>query len=212
MRTMIAVPCMDMVHTAFLRSCVGLEISGEVQWTTAQNSLIYDARNKLADLAIAGDFDRVLWLDSDMIFDRFLLRRLGEHLEQGREMITGLYFSRKHPVQPVIYRRLGWEPRPEGGYEASAESFDNYERDSLFRVAACGFGAVLMTTALLRKVRDAYGLPFFPAQGFGEDLIFCRRVSELGGEIWCDSSIKLGHAGSAVFDEESWRKQQGIND
>ena len=52
MRTMIAVPCMDQVQTGFFRSCLGMEVCGEVQWTTSQSSLIYDSRNKLLDLAL----------------------------------------------------------------------------------------------------------------------------------------------------------------
>ena len=212
MRTMIAIPCMDMLHADFFRSCVGLEVSGEVQWTTAQNSLIYDSRNKLAEIAIDGDFDRILWLDSDMIFDRYLFRRLSEHLDQDREMISGLYFSRKPPIHPVIYSRLRRDPMPTGGYAAAADSFDDYDRDSLFEIAACGFGAVMMTVDLIRRVRDAYGLPFFPSLGFGEDLAFCMRVGWLGREIWCDSSIKCGHAGTAIYSEDSWRQLQGITD
>lgn len=208
MRTMIAVPCMDQVQTAFFRSCVGLQLDGEVQWTTCQSSLIYDARNKLAELALGGDFDRVLWLDSDMVFDPFLFRRLSEHLDQGREMITGLYFGRKAPVHPVIYKALRLEINEDGHPEAKADPFDDYERDSLFEVAGCGFGAVMMTTELLREVRDRYRLPFFPVNGFGEDYAFCLRARELGHRIWCDSSIKLGHAGSTIIDEELYIKTE----
>ena len=212
MRTMIAVPCMDTAWTDFTRSCVGLELSGDVQWTTCQSSLIYDARNKLAEIAIDGNFDRVLWLDSDVVFDRFLFRRLSEHLDLGREMITGLYFGRKAPIRPMIYRELQLTRDENGSERAAAENFDGYERDSLFRVAGCGFGAVMMTVDLIRRVRDRFGLPFFPAQGFGEDLAFCRRVSALGEEIWCDSSIKLGHVGLSIIDEDTYRSLNGLKD
>ena len=208
MRTMIAVPCMDMVHTDFFRSCIGMTQLGDgIQWTTCQCSLIYEARNTLADIAIREDFDRVLWLDSDMVFDKNLLIRLSEHLDLGREMVTGLYFGRKAPIRPMIYKDLRLDPDGSGhGFRPVAENFDDYERDSLFEVAGCGFGAVLMTTALLRRVRDLYGPPFFPAQGFGEDFSFCRRVrGYANGKIWCDSSVKLGHAGTALFDEELYR-------
>ena len=208
MRTMIAVPCMDQVQTAFFRSCVGLRLDGEILWTTCQSSLIYDARNKLAELALGGGFDRVLWLDSDMVFDPFLFRRLSEHLDQGREMITGLYFGRKAPVHPVIYKDLRLELSEEGYMEAKADPFDDYERDSLFEVAGCGFGAVMMTTQLLQEVRDRFRLPFFPVGGFGEDFAFCLRVRELGHTIWCDSSIKLGHVGSTIIDEELYTKTE----
>ena len=212
MRTMIAIPCMDMLHADFFRSCVGLEVSGEVQWTTAQCSLVYDSRNRLTEMALDGDFDRVLWLDSDMIFDRYLFRRLSEHLDLGREMITGLYFTRKQPIQPVIYSRLHRDPLPTGGYAAAADSFIDYKKDSLFQIEGCGFGAVMMTTDLLRQVRDRFGPPFLPTLGFGEDLAFCLRVSWLGKDIWCDSSIKAGHVGTAVYDETLWRQLQNITD
>ena len=212
MRTLIAVPAMDMLSTDFCRSCVGLQLSGEVQWTFSQGSLVYDGRNLLADTAVREGFDRVLWLDSDTAFDRHLFRRLSEHLDQGREMVTGLYISRKRPLQPVIYKALRREELPTGGQAARADPYTDFEHDSLFPVAACGFGAVMMTTQLLQDVRDAYGPPFFPALGFGEDLSFCLRAGWLGREIWCDSSIKVGHVGLAVYDEELWRAEAGLQD
>ena len=205
MRTLIAVPAMDMLSTDFCRSCVGLQLSGEVQWTFSQSSLVYDGRNLLAETAISGGFDRVLWLDSDMVFDPYLFLRLSEHLDLGREMISGLYVSRKQPMRPVIYSRTFLRQEEDGRYTPVAETFADYPRDSLFRVAACGFGAVMMTAELLKEVRDRYGLPFSPMPGFGEDLSFCRRVEELGREIWCDSSIKLGHAGMTVYTEADFR-------
>lgn len=88
-----------------------------------------------------------------------------------------------------------------------AEAYGDYPRDSLFPVAGCGFGAVMMTTELLRRLQAAYGLPFTPLPGFGEDLSFCLRVQELGAEVWCDSSIKLGHAGMAIYTEAEYRPE-----
>ncbi len=211
MRTMIAVPCMDSVQTDFFRSCVGLELKGEIQWTTCQSSLVYDARDKLADIAIDNGFDRVLWIDSDMVFDRHLLRRLSEHLDLGREMVTGLCFSRKAPIRPTIYKEFRTEITPEGRPQPVAEIYDDYERDSLFPIAGCGFAAVMTTTDLLRRVRDRFGLPFWPDAGFGEDFSFCLRAKEVGAEIWCDSSIKVGHAGTAIYDEETYRKLREIS-
>lgn len=206
MRTLIAVPAMDMLSTDFCRSCVGLQLSGEVQWTFSQGSLVYDGRNILADTAIREGFDRVLWLDSDMVFDPYLFRRLSEHLDLGKEMVSGLYVSRKAPIHPVIYKSIRRDPL-ENGFLPVAEAYSDYPRDSLFPVAGCGFGAVMMTTELLRRLQAAYGLPFTPLPGFGEDLSFCLRVQELGAEMWCDSSIKLGHAGMAIYTEAEYRPE-----
>ena len=206
MRTLIAVPAMDMLSTDFCRSCVGLQLSGEVQWTFSQGSLIYDGRNILADTAVREGFDRVLWLDSDMVFDPYLFLRLSEHLDLGKEMVSGLYVSRKAPIHPVIYKSIRRDPL-ENGFLPVAEAYSDYPRDSLFPVAGCGFGAVMMTTELLRRLQAAYGLPFTPLPGFGEDLSFCLRVQELGAEMWCDSSIKLGHAGMAIYTEAEYRPE-----
>ncbi len=206
MRTLIAVPAMDMLSTDFCRSCVGLQLSGEVQWTFSQGSLVYDGRNILADTAVREGFDRVLWLDSDMVFDPYLFRRLSEHLNLGKEMVSGLYVSRKAPIHPVIYKSIRRDPL-ENGFLPVAEAYSDYPRDSLFPVAGCGFGAVMMTTELLRRLQAAYGLPFTPLPGFGEDLSFCLRVRELGAEMWCDSSIKLGHAGMAIYTEAEYRPE-----
>ena len=206
MRTLIAVPAMDMLSTDFCRSCVGLQLSGEVQWTFSQGSLVYDGRNLLAEAAISGGFDRVLWLASDMVFDPYLFLRLSEHLDLGKEMVSGLYVSRKAPIHPVIYKSIRRDPL-ENGFLPVAEAYSDYPRDSLFPVAGCGFGAVMMTTELLRRLQAAYGLPFTPLPGFGEDLSFCLRVQELGEEMWCDSSIKLGHAGMAIYTEAEYRPE-----
>lgn len=206
MRTLIAVPAMDMLSTDFCRSCVGLQLSGEVQWTFSQGSLVYDGRNILADTAVREGFDRVLWLDSDMVFDPYLFLRLSEHLDLGREMISGLYVSRKAPIHPVIYKSIRRDPL-DNGFLPVAEAYSDYPRDSLFPVAGCGFGAVMMTTELLRRLQAAYGLPFTPLPGFGEDLSFCLRVQELGAEMWCDSSIKVGHAGMAIYTEAEYRPE-----
>ena len=211
MKTMIAIPCMDQVHTDFFRSCVGLQTSGQIQWTTCQGSLIYESRHKLADIALAGDFDRILWLDSDMVFDPSLFMRLSEHLDQGREMVSGIYFGRKNPIRPIIYRRC--EPElVQDGIRPAAEPWDDYPADSVFPIAACGFGAVMMSVPMLQRVKAAYPIPFFPVDGFGEDLAFCLRARELGVTIWCDSGIKLGHTGIAIYNEAVYQKIQSAKE
>lgn len=211
MKTLIAIPCMDFCHTDFLRALLGLEVSGEVQYSFAQGSLVYDGRNALAAVALEGNFDRVLWLDSDMIFEPSMLKRMHEHLDMGKELVAGLYFSRRPPVHPVIYKTLYSRVEAEGRVSGVADCYTDYPRDEIFPIKACGFGGVLMTTELIRRVQDAFGQPFAPLPGFGEDLSFCARATEVGAELWCDSSIKLGHVGLTVYDEESFRAVSGSN-
>ena len=200
MKTLIAIPCQDMMHTDFVRSLLAMEIVGEVQFTFAQGSLVYDARNTLAEIAIEGGFDRVLWLDSDMVFPADIMKRLHEDMDKGRELVTGLYFSRKRPIRPVCYRAL----YTDGIGIPHANPITEWGEE-VFQIAACGFGAVMCSVDLIRRIRDHYLLPFSPVQGYGEDLSFCLRATDLGVPMWCDPAIKLGHVGLAVYTEDVYR-------
>lgn len=205
MKTLIAIPCMDMVHTTFLRSLIGMNRCGETQFAIACSSLIYDARNQLVKKAIDENFDRILWLDSDMDFQPDLMNRLSARLDEGRDLVTGIYFSRRAPVKPVFYEAVGYYHDDENqSVTPHAVPFLEYPKDSLFEIQGCGFGGVMHTVELAKKVQDKYGVPFAPILGFGEDLSFCVRARDVGATLWCDSSIKLGHVGYGTITEDAY--------
>lgn len=198
MRTMIAIPCGDTVQALFMSACLGLQLSGEINYMIVSGSLIYDARNKIAERAIAEEYDRVMWLDSDMTFEPDLFKRLSAHLDEGKDFITGMYFKRKAPVTPVVYSYCGIDEEEK---IPKAIPYEDYPRDSVFQVAAAGMGGCMMTVDLLRKVQEKFGCPFSPLIGFGEDFSFCQRALIVGSSLWCDSSIKLGHIAQQIITE-----------
>lgn len=206
MRTLIAIPCMDMMHTPFVISLTGLQVKGEIKFAYSASSLVYDSRNGLARKAICERFDRVLWLDSDMRFSPDLFRKLSDDLDEGRDFVSGLYFTRKPPYKPVIFKKAGYE-QINNGVKPIAETHYEYPKDSVFEVEAAGFGGVMMNTSLLAEVEKNFGLPFSPIMGFGEDISFCLRVKELGKKMYCDSSVKMGHVGQFVYDEDSCKEK-----
>ena len=208
MKTRIAIPCMDMVNTLFMQSLLGMRRTGRAEFGIACSSLVYDARNALARKAIVEKFDRVLWLDSDMVFDPDFMERLNADLDAGRDMVSGLYFTRKLPLKPVIFNECGYFRRNEETMEVvpTAKTYYDYPKDSIFEVAACGFGGVLMNVSLLEEVEAKFGLPFAPIVGFGEDISFCLRVSELGKKMYCDSTARMGHVGYSTINEETYVK------
>lgn len=206
MKTLVAIPCGDMVHTDFVRALMSMRMTGEVQITWAQGSLIYDARNQLCEIALNGGFERVLWLDSDMQFQPDLFERLHARLDEGKELVSGLYFTRKTPVEPVAYKTLlishekQW-PQP---HIAKVDAWG----DEPMQISGCGFGAVMTSTELLARVRKEYGTPFTPINNLGEDLAFCWKASQLGADLWLDPTIKCGHVGLALYTEETFRAIQ----
>ena len=195
MKILIAVPCMDMVSARFAQSLATLQRPCDTAVAFQIGSLVYESRNKLVQQAIKFESDFVLWLDSDMIFPPDTLMRLMKHMEDGKDIVSGLYFRRVLPFAPVLYKDLkrggGWSP------------YDDYPRNSVFEIAGCGFGCVLVRSDVFFDTANQEGW-FSPMDHFGEDLSFCIRAREAGYKIYCDSTIKCGHMGYAIVDEGAY--------
>lgn len=207
MKTLIGIPAMDFVSTSFMSCLTGLQPVGDTSLHVVQSSLIYDARNDIALRAVNEGYDRILWLDSDVTFPSDLLERMSARMDEGYEFVSGLYFTRKEPIRPLIFQRVELTKKDGKGIPVS-DNFADYPRNDVFQIAGCGFGCVMMTVDLARRIFEAYGAAFSPLPGFGEDLSFCIRANAVGTEMYCDSSIKLGHIGQSIITESVYEKTQ----
>ena len=196
-KVMIAVPAMDSVPTHFAVSLYNLNKPCKTRLEVVSNSLVYDARNMLAAKAIDDNCDYVLWLDSDMVFGADLLENLLSCAD-GKDFVSALQFKRVFPTTPTIYTI------DDGKDQIRYKTRKEYPKNQLFKIEASGFGVALTSTKLLKDVYDSYGLPFSPNLGLGEDLIFCYRARQLGYELWCNSSIKIGHVGRYIYSEKDY--------
>lgn len=200
MKTLIAIPCGDTIPTDTLQSILTLKVEAPVQYTLLRGTLVYDARNRLADIAMKDGFDRVIYLDSDMTFEPDMLSRFHANLDEGRDIVCGLYTTRKPPIHTTLYSGMFMREIPGTKFsEPVLERLEEYPKDQPFRVQGCGFAGVMINVDVLRKIHEAFGQPFAPVPGFGEDLSFCLRANEVGAEIWCDPRIRLGHVGTMIF-------------
>lgn len=186
MKVMIAVPTTDYVHAEFVKSLVNLSMKLardgiEAEVKIMGGTLVYIARNRLAHLAIQEGFSHVLWIDSDMVFNDSVLDDLSWC---GKEMVCGAFVSRRPPYKPCVYSSIA-----DPGNMTKVESFGMEP----FKVDGCGFAMVLTSVDLLRKVWDKFGTCFRPNEKYAEDIAFCDRVKEVGGEIWCEPTVRPGH-------------------
>lgn len=195
MKTLIAIPSMDTVPVRFCQSLAMLQKEGECAVGFQIGSLVYMARENLAKSAIEMGADYIFWLDSDMVFNPDVLKRMLANREKG-DIISGLYFRRVSPYSPVLYDKLDLT---ENG--ATWSEFDELP-DEIFECGGVGFGCVLMPTQICIDVMNEYHTMFTPVAGMGEDLSFCWRARQLGYKIVCDPSISLGHVGSYVITEQ----------
>lgn len=200
----VAIPCMDQIPTEFFKNILTLKTPPHSAYGITVSTLIYDARNTLAQAAIDSECDRVMWIDSDMTFEPDIIERLSADIDEGRDFVSALYFTRKNPIKPVIFDTVGYKELPDGMKESYAGFYVSYPRNEIFEVKAAGFGVAMTTTKLLKDVFQHYGAPFTPIPGLGEDISFCRHCEELGYKIYCDSRIKAGHIGNLVITEQEF--------
>lgn len=207
-KIMIAVPCMDQVPAPFAQSLAMIRKSDDdVACAFQMGSLIYTSRNNLALQAMKAEFDYMLWLDSDMVFQQDLLIKMKQVMdEKDLDFLTGLYFRRVPPFTPVLFDQLDidengictwtdWKDVPEG----------------MFKVGGCGFGCVLIKTDVIFEVQSKFGEMFNPIANMGEDLSFCWRARQCGYDIWCDPSLVCGHVGYTIINDKFYQSYRSVH-
>ena len=184
---MVAVPTMFFVNVNFAKSLANLCLElGRAKVQTIveilEGSMIYVARDRLAWRAIQEECTHVLWLDSDMSFEKDILDSL---MWCGKDMVCGAFVSRKPPFSPCVYESIE-DP-------ANMKKVERFGREP-FRVDGCGMATVLTSVKLLKDVWDRFDTCFMPTERIrGEDIAFCDRVKQLGYEIWCEPTVRPGH-------------------
>ena len=125
-------------------------------------------------------------------------------MDAGYEIVSGLYFKRKPPFSPVIYKECRLD-QVGPSLIPIANAYTDYPKNEIFEVDAFGFGCVMMTMDAVRTVIRRFGImPFMPVGGFGEDLSFCLRAKESGLKLYCDSRIRLGHVGYRTYTDQDY--------
>ena len=210
-KVLIAVPCMDNLPAQFAHSLATLTSYGipdiEISVWFNLGSLIYTSRDEIAKRALADEADLVMWFDSDMVFNPDTLKRMLDLIDQGHDFVTGVYYRRKPPFTPTIFKTMDIKLVEQS---ATWTGFDEIP-DEPFEVAACGFGCVLMKTEIFVNVFGHFGFMFTPIGNVGEDIAFCWRARQVGYKLIADPSISLGHIGQAMYTKtyfENWKKAQ----
>ena len=185
MKLLVAVPTTDYVHAEFMKSLVELTqklmkngVDAEVR--IIGGTLVYIARNKLAQYAMNENFTHVLWLDSDMVFGPNIVDDL---LFCGKDMVCGAFVGRRPLFGPCVYTSID---------ELPMKKVRDFGTEP-FQVDGCGMALVLMKTDVLRKVKEQFGTCFTPTEKYGEDIAFCDRAKKTGTEIWCEPTVRPGH-------------------
>lgn len=199
MKILIAIPAMDMCPVPFAYSLATLNRFCPSRISIISGAAVHEARDALAREAMDDGCDRVLFVDSDMAFESDMMQRLSMDMDAGCDMVCGIFTKRRLPVTPVIYKAIEAQT-------GEALPYFDYPKDQLFEVAGCGFGAVMLSVDLLRRVEAAGNGLFAPLPKLSEDLSFCVRARAVGARIACDSTVKVGHVGLMTYGEHLYKR------
>lgn len=202
----IGVPCRGSVSPTWAYQFRMMEIPFETyQILMPQGMNVDEARNYIVDHA-KGEW--IFFLDSDTVPPLDVIRRLHSH---GKQLISGLYFQRKSPFYPQIYKKSDVP----GRWDAKVY----YEKDKLIEIDSAGMGCCLIHRDVFDTIgtKDAaHPKPWFyftggygEAQRESEDHYFFRRCAEEKIQAYCDTSVACGHIGQEVITELHWEAMRG---
>ena len=178
--------------------------------TLANESLITKGRSRIANFFINNtQYEYVMFIDADIGFEPQDVLKL---LSYQRDIVCGAYPMKSIPLQ--YNYNISQPPLAE---------------DGLIKIDNIGFGFALIHRRVFDKIRENYeDLKYTPALGHSsypiteaeyhnsyhyfnelkkdmiflpEDFSFFDRASSVGFTSWLDTSIKLCHVGSHVFQE-----------
>lgn len=174
----------------------------EFYWHTIGRILTPFARERLTEAALEIGAEYMIQYDDDMVLPVDTIECLLQDMEQHPEIdiLAPLAFMRNPPHYAVMYTTTeGFDTRQNQPYYFN-EFVKKYPRNQLVECDAVGFGAVIIRTSILKKMRSPF---FMSTVGSGEDIFFCYNAKKVGARIFMDTRIKLGHlANPKVIDEE----------
>ena len=214
MKAWIAIPAYTgTIHLATMRSLENdlFELARRGDYGVVHdecgNALIADARALIVSQFLASDADQLVFVDSDVTWEAGALLKL---LDYPVDFVAGIYPQRRDPINYCV------------AWDQSKEHLIADENTGLLEVHGVPAGFMKVSRAMLEKMVEQYKhLDFFcePAPDntacalfsdywfeengkrykLGEDYAFCKRWRDIGGKVWIDPEIKMGHIGYKTF-------------
>lgn len=174
----------------------------------AGDALVSRARSVAASLFLrSGEAPYLIFLDGDIKFEPQDIERLYQHLNNGYDLIGGLYIVRD-------------------GSQPAHFGLDDID-GKIHEVEYLSTGFTGISARLLQKMVDELELPelnqndfsrcwpFFEAGRYterenpiyiSEDWDFCEKARKVGVKAYCDTGIQLGHIGKKMWTVEDLSK------
>ena len=147
---------------------------------------VHQMRNDIVYSAIENNSDYIMFIDSDLEFPSYGIRKL---LSLNKDVVGGCYNIKKLPPKGTVK-----------GLDENGIICEKEMSKSLEKVYAIPTGFMLIKVSAIAFMPHPFDFDRYPnGMLIGEDVNFCKRLNEMGREIWCDGSIPIGHIGEYVY-------------
>lgn len=167
------------------------------------NAMIGDCRGLICAKFLESDATDLVFVDSDVSWAAGSLVKLVDH---PVDFVAGIYPQRRDPEAYTVQ------------WVQSREHLIADPATGLLEVEGVPAGFMRLSRAMLERMVQAYpDTQFYCAEApnetvwdlfgayrigrvkFGEDFSFCRRWRDIGGQVWIDPEIRMGHCGYKTF-------------
>ena len=183
----VGLPSYDHIKTETVISLLELQARSTLPLRFVLNQSLYIDynRNQLVDVALGSGSSHLLFIDSDI---QFLPDGPTRLLAHDVDIVGGYYNTRggNNPIRckDAEGRLVTPEPLP----------------DHTFACHVLPTGFMLIRLECLKRLERPYFQVITHAHGtVGEDVVFCKKASDAGIDIWCDPTIPLGHVGKKIY-------------
>jgi hypothetical protein len=157
------------------------------------DALVQRVRNDLFRLAIEGEYDAVIWIDSDLEWHPLWIMEL---LKSEKDVVGGTY--RKKTDEAELY---------------TVKTRNLEQEDGLIKVEGLGMGFVKMSKKAVKDLWDSSeeyenegrscrmicDIGIVDGKLVSEDNMVMRKLSSLGYDIWLDPRMTCCHIGTKKF-------------
>ncbi len=151
-----------------------------------------EARNQAVEWARMNALKYLFFLGDDVVPDMNPLPRFLFLLENNPhiDVIAGVYCSKSNPAAPLVFKGPGLGP-----------DWD-WKLGEFFKTWGVGMDCTMVRMSAFEKIKKPYfltiksdghidGLNY--SEAWTEDLYFCKKLNEAGGQIFADTFIQCSH-------------------
>lgn len=207
----IALPCHETVDPHFFASCMNLQVASQIQSDIIIAPLFGDAaigraRNNLAHKFLKSDCDKLLFIDSDLVFAMHHINRIQSH---DVDVVGGTYFKKDEGEPQIVCN--GFPSAPPCGPNGLQEvlyvgtGFMCISR-KVFEVIIQELGKDLWYSDdnTKEKMYDffkmgVYEYPDKTRRWLSEDWFFNQMAKDCGFKIYMDMRCILAHSGNTLY-------------